>query len=168
MVQTDAATSLIPDEYLIEIGRVNVYWAILESALDLCLIKLAGKEIFESRSQIIFNHMAFPMKLDVMGALVSQLLPGYPGLSDFPTVQGLLRRAQERRNYVIHAKWSVDENGQVQVSRFSARGKLKISTTPISAAEIRKITDLIVEASQELFRLITKAGTTNTPPQRGQ
>ena len=74
----------LPDEYLIEIGRVSVEWALLESALDLCLIKLAGKEILETRSSIIFNHMAFPMKLDVMGALVSELLPAYPGLAGFP------------------------------------------------------------------------------------
>ena len=159
----------IPDEYLVEIGRVTVRWSLLESVLDLCLIKLAGKDILEKRSQIIFNHMAFPMKLDVMGAFVSTLLPGYPALSGFPAIQRLLKKAQEHRNSVIHGRWGFDETTrEVTISRLSARGKLKFSITPVSIAEISAMTDLIVKASHDLHSLVTKAGTTNIPPQMGQ
>ena len=118
---------------------------------------------------VIFNHMAFPMKLDVMGALVSELLPNYPRLSTYRGVQQSLKRAQEGRNMVVHGRWAVDDtSGEVQVSRLSARGKLKASTTPFSVAEIRAVSDLIVKASQELFFLVAKAGTTNSPPHSGQ
>jgi len=159
----------IPDEYLTEIGRVTTRWAMLESVVDLCLTRLAGKDILDARSAIIFNHMAFPMKLDVMGALVSELLPNYPELSGFPTVHQLLKQAQEKRNSIAHSKWGTDEQtGKVQISRLTARGKLKTSITPISVSEIRTAADLIEKAAHDLYVLVVKAGTTNRPPHSGQ
>lgn len=120
----------IPDEYLTEIGMVTTRWAMLESVIDLCLMRLAGKELTDPRSLIIFNHMTFPMKLDVMGALVSELLAGHPGLSGFTAVQQSLKHAQEKRNLIVHSKWGAEPTGQIVVSRLTARGKLKTSTTP--------------------------------------
>jgi hypothetical protein len=159
----------IPTEYLIEIGRVSTRWGILESTIDLCLMNLAGKDILDPRSLIIFNHMAFPMKIDVMGALVSQLQPTYPDLSGFPPVLQLLKQAQEQRNRVVHSKWGSDEpGGQVTISRLTARGKLKTSVTPISVEEVRAAADLITKAAHDLYILVVKAGTTNTPPHTGQ
>jgi hypothetical protein len=159
----------IPTEYLTEIGRVNTRWAALESMMDLCLMKLLGKEITDPRSSIIFNHMALPMKLDIMGALISELLPAYPLLSGFPVVLQALKQAQEKRNIIAHSKWGFNkETKQVEVSRMTSRGKLKTSITPISIGEIKEAADLITKASQDLFVLVTKAGTTNSPPQTGQ
>jgi hypothetical protein len=160
----------IPSEYLVEIGRINTRWSALESMIDFCLMRLAGKEITESRSLIIFNHMSFPMKLDVMGALISELLPGYSRLADYQAVIQLLKQVQEKRNAIIHAKWSVNQATQkVEISRFSARGKVKISMAPISTAEIRATADLIIQAIQELYKLVAKRdGITNNPPQSGQ
>jgi hypothetical protein len=94
----------LPNEYLTEIGRVNTRWAMLESVIDLCLMRLCSKEITAPRSLIIFNHMAFPMKMDIMGALVAELLPAYPLLSDFPPVLQSLKQAQEKRNIIAHSK----------------------------------------------------------------
>jgi hypothetical protein len=159
----------IPDEYLTEIGRVTTRWAMLESVIDLCLTLLIGNREFDVRSAIIFNHMAFPMRIDVMGALVSQLLPDYSGLAEFPTVHQLLKQAQEKRNLIAHSKWGVDEQtGQVTVSRLTARGKLKTSIVPISVAEITAAADLIAKAAHDLLVLVVNAGTTNIPPQSGQ
>jgi hypothetical protein len=159
----------IPNEYLTEIGRVTTRWAMLESVIDLCLMRLADKEVLDPRSLIIFNHMAFPMKLDVMGALVSELTPGYPALSGFPTVHQSLKQAQEKRNFIAHSKWGTDEKtGEVQISRLTARGKLKTSITPITVTEIKAAADLIAKAAQDLYVLVIKAGTTNIPPHTGQ
>jgi hypothetical protein len=158
----------IPTEYLAEIGRVTTRWAMLESVLDICLTLLAGKTVSDPRSAIIFNHMAFPMKLDVMGALVSELMPAYPELSGFPAVHQLLKQAQEKRNAIAHSKWSRDDTGQVQISRLTARGKLKTSVEPISVAEIRTAADLITKTAHDLYILVSKAGTTNSPPHIGQ
>jgi len=158
----------IPDKYLIEIGRVTTRWAVLESILDLSLMKLCGKDITDPRSLIIFNHMAFPMKLDILGALVSELIANHPGLSEFSSVLNLLKQAQEKRNFISHSKWGLDEQNRVEISRVTARGKLKTMIMPISAEEIKTSADLIREASHRLFYLVKNAETTNKPPQTGQ
>lgn len=159
----------IPDEYLTEIGRVTTRWAMLESVIDLCLTLLSGNREFDLRSAIIFNHMAFPMRLDVMGTLVDRLLPDYSGLSGFPTVLQSLKQAQEKRNSIAHSKWGVDEQtSQVHISRLTARGKLKTSIVPISVAEISAVADLIAKAVHDLYVLVVNAGTTNSAPQSGQ
>jgi hypothetical protein len=165
----DALDPDIPADYLTEVGRVTTRWAILESVIDLSLMRFAGKELTDPRSLIIFNHMAFPMKLDVMNALVSELLPGYPALSEFPAVHQALKQAQEKRNLIAHSKWGIDEKtGQVHISRLTARGKLKTSVTPITVAEIKAAADLITNAAQSLYFILVKAGTTNNPPHTGQ
>jgi hypothetical protein len=147
----------LPDEYLIEIGRVNVRWAILESVLDLNLLKLLGKDVLEGRSLVIFNHMAFPQKLDILGALVYEIEQSdYAGFDTYQSVESLLRQAQEKRNSLIHAKCRY-ENGQAVISRITARGKLKMSVTPISVADIRAISDLIYKAADELHILVNNA-----------
>jgi hypothetical protein len=161
--------SNLPTEFFTEIGRVNVEWAVLESMMDLCLIKLIGKDLSDSRSIIIFNHMAFPMKLDIMGALCSELLPRYPSLAEYQRVLQSVRAAQEKRNAIVHAKWGFNEaTKQVEISRLMARGKLKIIMAPIALEEIRAAVQQILESAQLLFELVTKAGTTNNPPQSGQ
>ncbi len=57
---------------------------------------------------IIFNHMTFPMKLDILGAFVAELMPNYPTLVGFPAVLQLLKQAQEKRNLMAHSKWGTD------------------------------------------------------------
>ena len=145
----------LPDEYLIEIGRVSVRWAILESFLDLNLIKLLGKSVLEVRSLVIFNHMAFPQKLDVLGALINELQQsGYEGCDKYPPVQSLLRQAQEKRNSLLHAKIGYDQNGKVSASRISARGKFKMMQTEISVPDIKEMSALIYKAAEELHTLV--------------
>lgn len=160
----------IPSEYLTEIGRVSTRWAILESVIDLCLMRLSSREIQDPRSSIVFNHMALPMKLDIMGALVNELIDrGFQGFETYPEVLQQLKQAQEKRNIVAHSKWRLNEETKhVEVARMSARGKLKTSITTMTVTEINAIANLISKASQDLFILVVKAGMTNSPPQAGQ
>jgi len=144
----------IPAEYLIEIGRVTVEWATLESALDLGLIKLAGMSLEDSRALSIFAHMSFPLKLDVFGSLVTELQPKYPNLKDLQTIVRQLKKAQDGRNAIIHAKWGF-ENGQVQIARMTARGHIKTSIRPIPLDEIQGITKQINETTKAVFRFVT-------------
>lgn len=168
-MRTEDWTPDIPDEFLTEIGRVTTRWAILESMLDLCLMKLAGKELTDPRSLIIFNHMAYPMKLDILAALISELLPNYPGLAGFPAIHQSLKQAQEKRNLVAHSKFGVNaESGDVEISRVNARGKLKTSITPITLAEIKSASELVANAAQNLWDLVVAAGTASITPQAGQ
>jgi hypothetical protein len=101
--------------------------------------------------------MAFPQKLDVLGALIYEIEQSdYAGFDNYPAVESSLRQAQEKRNSLIHAKCGT-ENGQVVLSRITARGKLKMSVKPISVADIRAISDLIYKAADELHTLVNNA-----------
>jgi hypothetical protein len=99
----------IPAEYLTELGRITVHWSAFESILDLCLMQLVGKSIRERRSWIIFAHMTFPLKIDILRSVVSELEPNYPALAQgFPPVLSAVKSAQSTRNRFLHAKWGVD------------------------------------------------------------
>jgi hypothetical protein len=58
----------IPDDYLAEMGRISVRWSRLESVIELSMIELLGKSATEGRSLVLFTHMPFPQKMDIMGA----------------------------------------------------------------------------------------------------
>ena len=101
--------------------------------------------------------MAFPQKLDVLAALVHEIKEsGYAGFDNYKAVESLLKQAQEKRNSLIHAKCHY-ENGQAVISRITARGKLKMSVTPISVADIRAMSALIYKAADELHALVNNA-----------
>ena len=160
----------IPDEYLVEIGRICRRWSVLESLMHICTVKVAGMDIQRASSLIIFAHMSFPLRLDVLGAIVeaANFNGKYPWLADYPRVDKLLRKAQKERNAVIHATWG-DEGGAMHMGGFSAHGSLKILSKPISVAELRTSADAIYEAAEELHALIMHDGVVKgPPPQSGQ
>ena len=99
--------------------------------------------------------MSFPLKLDVMSALCSELLPNYPRLTEYHKSLNFSHSAG-KRNAVVHAKWGVNgTTKQVEISRLSARGKLKITMAPITVAEIRAASVKILESVQLLYELVT-------------
>ncbi len=143
----------LPDDYLIEIGKVSVQWSMLEMVFDLCSIKLAGMDADEARAMAVFAHMPFQMKLDVFGAMVDSLQTNYPRLKSYAEVLSLVRQAQSARNKIIHARWS-HKNGVVTIGRMTARGKVKTSIDTISLDEIRSATELIGKASVQVWKLV--------------
>lgn len=147
----------IPDEYTNAIGAVVVRWNHLELIVNLFLIHLLGKEIFENRSHVVFAHMAFPQKLDVMGALVEELVnvPEYVGLQKYKSeVQPLLKKAQSGRNSVIHSMWGM-KDGKVMRASISARGSLKFTWTVADLNEIAVTIQSIEDARARLSELAT-------------
>ena len=160
----------LPDAYLVEIGRVSVRWSMLETMLHFALIKFAGMNILEGRSHAIFHHMAFPQKLDVLGATLSELIvrPPTPGLREkyLKEIKPLLDDAQQKRNELIHAKWGY-ENGQVTKSKISARGILKMSVAQISVEEIIAAADAISKATLAITRFTPDASVNSHAPHVG-
>jgi hypothetical protein len=138
----------IPEEYLRAIGEVAVRWNHLEQIVNLFLIYLSGGNIAEERSHVVFAHMAFPQKMDVMGALAEELTKtGKSGAwtTYKSTVQPLLKKAQAGRNMAIHSMWGIYD-GKVKRASISARGSLKFSWIEATIQEIKEITQSIEEA----------------------
>lgn len=153
----------IPGDYLEEIGRIVVEWTGLEGLLSLCLMKLSGMDIHDPRSLIVFNHLTFPVKMNILSSLVHELQSRYPGLRSFPETRKKLEKAQQGRNRVVHGTWLVDESsGQVQMARATARGTLKTSVENIDLNEVRQISADIQAAWQALWTTVIKSNLPDT------
>jgi hypothetical protein len=147
-----------PAECLTEIGRVIVRWNLLESYLDFTLIKLLGKDITELRSHIVFTHMAVPQKLDVMSALVNEIVESHPKTSGplnaaYKRAAPLLKEAQRLRNDITHAKWGIGDDGSVKANKVSARGKLKVERRTMSIDEVIAASNAIYDAVEALYEM---------------
>ena len=161
---------IVPDDYLRAIGDVIVRWNALEAMMSLCLIKLLGKEVFDGRSHIVFAHMTFPQRMDVLAALVGEYInlpPNHPLSLYKANVQPLLKDAQTRRNKIAHGIWGC-EDGKVHISSLSARGSLKTKSEPISIQEINTSAEVIVRAGTALFNMVAVGLPDKRSPQWGR
>ena len=155
MVIVDPAKAVVtlPDAFLIGIGKVCVQWGNLEAVMEMILTKLAGMDIWDARSKIMLNHMAWPMRMDIFKSLANQLLAENPRLKEYQIVASHLKKAQEGRNRVVHSHWGF-EDGKVKAMRASARGKLKLSLDEISIEELDGILRDINVAVAALYNLV--------------
>ena len=93
----------LPNEYLVEIGRVMALWSSLEGLLNRCLGKVAGfNDLDDPKPFILVNHSSFPPRVDMLGALCEHLAPVFPNLSDYKKTISALRAAQGERNKFAH------------------------------------------------------------------
>jgi hypothetical protein len=155
MVLADPAKVIvtIPDNYLVAIGKVCVQWGNLEAVMELCITKLSDMDMWDPRSKIILNHMAWPMRVDIFSSIANHLMSEHPRLRDYQTVIPKLKKAQEGRNRVVHSHWGFEE-GKVKTQRASARGKLKLYLEEITVEELESILHDINVACAALYNLV--------------
>ena len=149
----DTTQVLLPEAYLVAIGRVCVQWSQLETIADLAIRKLAGFELLDTRATIITAHMSWPMKQNILYALVEQYRDRHSHLAKFDELKPIYKKAQDGRNRVVHASWSF-ENGKVSTLRATAREKLKSHIDPISVVDINAISDQIGFAAAQTLKAI--------------
>jgi hypothetical protein len=147
-----------PDEFLVEVGRIAVLWAGLESLLNICLGKLAG---FNDRSDpkpfILIAHSSFPQRLDTLGALCEQVETEFPQLEGYKKVVSQLKAAQASRNRFMHHGFSYNpESKQMEMAVGSARGKLKMAVEPVTLEDIKRVSIEIDEANRALYKLVLR------------
>jgi hypothetical protein len=146
----------LPDEYLVELGRISALWSSLEAALMICLSKLAGFN--DPRNPVPFiltAHASFPQRLDMLGTLCEQLSPDHPRLRECPSVLTKLRAAQKSRNRFIHNGLTFDaESNRMEIAFGSARGKLKVAVETVEAVDLRAACIDIHEAQRALAHMV--------------
>jgi len=150
----------LPDDFLIELGRVSALWGSLEQLLNLCIGKLAGFDIIKDPTPfILLIHSAFPQRLHMFGALCEQLQPHAPNLSYYKKVIAEIEAVQKKRNRFIHNGIALDpDTGKYLLSEASARGKLKFSLSPVKHQEINVISKEIQKAMKSLHHLVLVTG----------
>lgn len=146
----------LPDEYLIELGRVCALWATLESFLNLCVGKLAGfNDLNDPKAFILVTHSSFPQRLDMLAALCEQLVKEFPNLKGYAPVVQQLRQAQKLRNDFMHYGMALNqESKQVEMAKGTARGTLKVGVEAVTVADLRRATVSINEAQLALYKLV--------------
>ena len=124
---------------------------------ELCLIHLLGKELTEDRSHVIFAHMNFPQRLDALRALLVAIFKDekHEVVQRYETdILPLLRGANTKRNSGLHSKWMTNKDGTVRRMTLTARGVLKITNVPMTARELEKIGQNILDTSNALFNFV--------------
>ena len=155
----DVAGWPLPDNYLIELGRLSALWASLEAALIVCLSKLAGfNDTNNPVPFILVTHASFPQRLDMLGALCEQLESQHPHLTECSSVLIKLRAAQKVRNKFQHNGLIANpETGQIELAMGTARGKVKISIEPVDILDIRAACFEVHEAQRALIQLVLQS-----------
>lgn len=150
----------LPDSFLIELGRVSALWASLESLLNLCIGKLAGFDVLKDPTPyILLVHSAFPQRLQMFGTLCEQLQPHAPNLTDYKIVIGEIEAVQKKRNRFVHNGIAHDpDTGKYLLSEGSARGKLRLSLSPVTPQDINAVSKDIQKAMQSLHHLVLATG----------
>ena len=147
----------IPDEFLIELGRISAVWSSLEWMLELYIGKLAGfNDLGDTKPFIFLKHTSFPQKLDILGALCSELVGTFSNLKGYEEVVSLLRVAQKSRNKYTHNL--IEVNPQTKKTTLlvgSARGSVKTAINEIDILDVRAVSIEIHDAMRSLHRLIT-------------
>lgn len=148
----------LPDNYLVEVGRVALLWASLENFLNLCVAKLAGFDnALDERAYILLTHSSFPQRLDGFAALCDLLQGEFPNLQGYAKVVAKLKAAQKTRNRFMHYSMALDEEtGRVEMPIGSARGSLKTKVETISVEDIKRASVEIDEAQRALYKLVLR------------
>ena len=148
----------LPDEYLVEIGRVSSLWATLESFLNICIGKLAGfNEQGNPSAFILINHSSFPQRLDILSTFCEQYCHEHINLKEYKSVVSKIRTAQTLRNKYAHNGMSLNqETKKAEMPIGSARGKLKVSVESVDIADIRRAVIAIDEAQNALYKMVFK------------
>lgn len=148
----------LPNEFLIELGRISGLWGVLESAVNLCINMLAGyQEAYDYRAAIMLAHANFKQRADILETLLEQTSNEHHALKGYEGAMKLIGRAQKGRNKYMHNIMGFDvETGKVALSSMSARGKLKTNVEAVSLQQLKEVSAVIHEATCALHSLVTQ------------
>jgi hypothetical protein len=148
----------VADSILTEVGRIALLWSTLEYSLNLCVGKLAGFDaINDPKHFILFTHVSFPQRLDMLSTLCEQLSASFPNLKDYKDVVSSLKSAQKLRTEFMHnGMFANSESGNLEMPVVSARGSLKRELKRVDLTDIRRASVAIHEAHLALHKLVLK------------
>ena len=147
----------MPNDFMLEIGRLSATWGALESTVNIAIGKLSGfEEPYDYRVAILLAHANFKQRVDILETLFEQGSKEHNKLQNYEPVIKVIKNAQTGRNKFIHGVLSFNEDkDRMELTRFSARGKMKVSIDPVSINDIKEVTAKNHEAMCQLYSIIT-------------
>ena len=147
----------LPNNYLIELGRLSALWGVLESTVDLSINKLACyASVYDYRAAVMLAHANFKQRADILETLLEQTCMEHAELRRYDRVMKLISRSQKGRNKFMHnTLYSNPETGHIEFASMSARGKLRTRTEIIRFEELKVVSAVIHEATCALHSLVT-------------
>jgi hypothetical protein len=148
----------LPDEMLIELGRLSSLWVTLENFLNLCIGKLAGYDpTKDTTTHIFILHSTFPQRLDIFSTLCDQLSSSHPNLSEYKKLIRDIKEAQSLRNRYVHNPIGYNQElKRYELGQASARGKFKASVEVVTIEQVKQATEKIFNAGIGLYELVLK------------
>lgn len=146
----------VPDEIMLELGRLSTLWGSLESGMLVAISKLAGyDDTLDRRAITLTAHASTQQRIDMISTLCEQLMGDFKHLETYPQVVEKLRAAQRARNLFAHNSVTLDaESNRLLVGTVSARGKLKTNVREVNKEEIVEASRAVQRASRSLMSLI--------------
>lgn len=148
----------LPAEYSTAIGQL----ALGAGEIDVLLTDVASAimEVDVFRAIAVFHHQQPSSKVSSLKALCGLVFREDDGSpmerqAEITDIIGRAGAEMEYRNSIIHAYWTVDDDGLPHAVRFSARGKVERKRRPVEIAEIRAHVLVIRELLAELRALRT-------------
>jgi hypothetical protein len=148
----------LPDEFMLELGRLSALFGTLESQINMAISKLLGYEkILDWRAATVTAHANLKQRIDMLETLCHELEAEYPHLKGYGSVLGKIKKAQTGRNKYMHnSLYYNQDTGRVEATSLSARGQMKPRTESVELDEMRALSGNIHLAMLDLHRLITK------------
>lgn len=160
-----ASDQPIPDEFLLELGRMTASWTRLEFGLNFVISRLMGFGRYDVRPVIAFAHANFQQRVDVFAALCDRMQTSHSHLELYQSVLTKIRGAQKGRNKYAHNVITSDGSGRTFVTLITAKGTFKIKPETIYLNDIKEVTAKILEASYGLNSLIIQTQDVDLDPE---
>lgn len=147
----------LPDEYMLEIGRLSANFSVMESGVNIAIGKLMGYEgVHDWRAAVVVAHLNFKQRVDMLETLCHELHDEFPALADYAKVMSDIKKAQNGRNRFLHQSLLYDKkSGTVSSVSLSARGQMKPRIDAVSLQDIQRVSAESHLATLSLHQLIT-------------
>jgi hypothetical protein len=147
----------LPDEVLLELGRITASWAGLEKLLNDVLKKLASSDAYlESGVILPFRQASFLQRLHVFGSYCGQLALEHPYLNKYRKIQERLKTVRGLRNRFIHNELTFNrETGTIELAIGSESGP---RTEVVHVEDLRRVSMEIDAAHESLYALVFWSG----------
>lgn len=147
----------LPPEMLRAVGLVATAASQTESITQDFISGLLGIDQFEGRA--LTTHMSAPLKDHIARAIAELNGPSMSEVDEIDDTLDRINAAIAKRNVIVHnALCRHPDTGEIFSFREQARGSLRISLQPVTAAEFEKDALLIYEAGMDLMRFMVSRG----------